>query len=470
MSKRLWLLGVTVLVSIGLLVACGSKYNSSSNGLLLVTSQGSGLIETFSFTLNNGHVAAIANSPADTANQTCVLNGVPSSIVMDHSGAYAYAIINANPSCSGSKTVIASFKVNSDGTVSAVSSSQTLNSTSPTVIVPVQECGTTVNETLSVTAPVVPNDIFVDAAGKYLFIAEVSSGTTAPVTYTCPGGSPTTVTVSVPVPGTVSVMSIGGGGSLSEVTGSPFAVPVSAITPSLVAVAATPTVFPGIGINGTQNSVCSVPGNNPPTSEYLYAVDSGNYLVWEFAVDPATGVLGNPPGTSVLPSFTTDPVPAGIAVDPCDRFVYVSDSQTNKVSAYTICTMVIVPTPCPNADGSLVAVAGSPFSLAGNAGGPGPLVVDPFGNNVYVVGTLSNTLSLFKISPISGALTALTPAVVATGAEPKSIAIRGDDNWMFVSNHSGPSVSQYSITPATGALSAAAPIQTDNYPWGVAVK
>jgi len=60
--------------------------------------------------------------------------------------------------------------------------------------------------------------------------------------------------------------------------------------------------------------------------------------------------------------------------------------------------------------------------------------------------------------------------VVATGLEPKSIVIRGDDNWMFVSNYSGHSVSQYSIVPATGALTVAAPIPTDNYPWGLAVK
>jgi hypothetical protein len=41
---------------------------------------------------------------------------------------------------------------------------------------------------------------------------------------------------------------------------------------------------------------------------------------------------------------------------------------------------------------------------------------------------------------------------------------------MFVSNYNAATVSQYSITPATGALTAEAPIQTDNYPWGVAVK
>ena len=57
MSKRFgWLLGVVVLVAFGLLVACGSNYDPSSNGLVLVGSQGSGLIETFSFNLFNGHL------------------------------------------------------------------------------------------------------------------------------------------------------------------------------------------------------------------------------------------------------------------------------------------------------------------------------------------------------------------------------------------------------------------------------
>jgi DNA-binding beta-propeller fold protein YncE len=122
-----------------------------------------------------------------------------------------------------------------------------------------------------------------------------------------------------------------------------------------------------------------------------------------------------------------------------------------------------------------VQVSGSPFSLSGSSNGPGQLLVDPYGNNVYVLGTLSNTVSQLKISQISGSLAPLTPATVATGSGPATMAIRGDDNWLFVSNFGSPSaggstVSQYSITPATGALSVGPAFQTDNYPWGVAVK
>ena len=473
MSKRFgWLLGVVVLVTIGLLVACGSNYNQSTDGLVLVGSQGSGLIETFGFNPFNGHISAIANTPTDTSNNVCVLNGVPASIVIDPKGVYAYAIIMARSDCAGSKTGILAFKINSNGTTTAVGSPVAFNAETVLIL------GT--NTQLSPPPPVVPGSMVMDAAGKFLFVADRAT------TFPPPGSSQGPPQYYVP--GAVSVFAVGSGGSVTEVAGSPFfttgttnpPTTVSQASLDIVSVAPTPTVFPAIGVNGVQNSVCSTPGLSPPTSEYLYAVDGLGNQVFEFQVNTSSGVLTNPPSYSQIPAIATDQTPAGVAVDPCDRFVYVSDGLTNKVSAYTICngSATQSPTNCPPSplppDGSLVQVSGSPFSLAG-ANGPGPLVVDPFGNNVYVLGTLSNTVSPLKISPISGSLTALTPATVATGAGPASIAIRADDNWLFVTNFGsgaagGSSVSQYSITPATGAMSVAPTIQTDNYPFGVAVK
>lgn len=300
-----------------------------------------------------------------------------------------------------------------------------------------------------------------DAAGKFLFVADRA----------------TTDAAGLYVPGAVSVFALGSGGSVTEVAGSPFFTsnPATTLPQSsldIVSVAPTPTVFPATGVNGVQNSVCSAVGLSPPTTEYLYAVDGLGNQVFEFQVNTSSGVLTNPASTSSEPSFASDQTPAGVAVDPCNRFVYVSDSLTNKVSAYTMCNgsptqsptcMLLVP-------GALVQISGSPFSLSGSSNGPGPLVVDPYGNNVYVLGTLSNTVSPLKISPISGSLTALSPATVATGLQPTAMAIRGDDNWLFVSNYNAATVSQYSITPATGQLSVLPEIQTDNYPWGVAVK
>jgi len=419
MAKRFWLLGLVGLVLVGFLVACGSNYNSATDGLLVVGSQGSQLLQTFRFDLNTGGIGTVANSPNDTGNLTCVLNGSPSSMVMDPAGAYAYVIFNKSTQCpTPSQTGISAFQVKSDGSI--------------------VQTGNLVSD---------PNPVALamDPAGKFLFVAEGTQGV-------------------------VNVYAIGSGASLAPVQSS-FNLPAMPQTPNFIALAPSFTVFPKVGINGTQNSGCSIPGSTPPTSEYLYVVDTNNYNVLEFTVNTTTGALGNP-GTNPaqVGVFPTDKVPAGVAVDPCDRFVYVSDSLTNKISAYTICITVIASGPCPNADGSLVQVVGSPFPTSGSVESPGPLAVDPYGNHVYVVGTLSNTVSPFSISSVTGSLTAASPATVATGLLPTSIVIRGDDNWMFITNYNAATVSQYSITPATGALNVLPAIQTDNYPWGVAVK
>jgi hypothetical protein len=477
MSRRFaWLFGVVVLISIGLLVACGNNYNASSDGLVLVGSQGSGLIETFGFNLFNGHLSEISNTPVDTSNKVCVLGGVPTSLVVNPSGTFAFAILNPNPTCpKGGVTGIQAFKINSDGNAPPVGSPVSFNPEKVLIL------GTTNPTTTSVSAAVLPGPMVIDTAGKFLFVAD--RATTAP--------DPTKPAGSTPlyIPGAVSVFAIGSGGAVTEVAGSPFfttgttnpATTVSQLSLDIVSVAPSPTAFPAIGVNGVQNSICSTPGLAAPTTEYLYAVDGLGNQVFEFQVNTTTGALTNPPNRTSIPAFATDQIPAGVAVDPCNRFVYVSDSLTNKVSAYTICNGYPTqsPTNCPQTplppDGSLVQIAGSPFPLAGSANSPGPILVDPFGNNVYVLGLLSNTISPLKISPTSGVVTALTPATVATGVGPVAMTIRSDDNWLFVSNYGsttagGNTMSQYSITPATGILTVQPSVPTDNYPWGVAVK
>jgi hypothetical protein len=477
MSKRFaWLFGVVVLISIGVLVACGSNYNAASDGLVLVGSQGSGLIETFGFNLFNGHLSEISNTPVDTSNKVCVLGGVPTSLVVNPAGTFAFAILNVNPSCpKGGVTGIQVFKINSDGNAPPVGSPVAFNQEKVLIL------GTTNPTTTPVMAAVVPGPMVMDSAGKFLFVADRATTTLDP---TKPAGS-----TPLYVPGAVSVFAIGSGGSVTEVAGSPFfttgttnpPTTVSQLSLDIVSVAVSPTVFPAIGVNGVQNSVCSTPGLNPPTTEYLYAVDGLGNQVFEFQVDTSSGALTNPPNRTFIPFFTTDQIPAGVAVDPCNRFVYVSDSLTNKVSAYTICNGYPTqsPTNCPQTplppDGSLVPIVGSPFPLAGSANSPGPILVDPFGNNVYVLGLLSNTISPLKISPVSGAVTALTPATVATGVGPIAMTIRNDDNWLFVTNYGsttagGNTMSHYAITPATGVLTVQPSVPTDNYPWGVAVK
>jgi|SRR5579862_2068367 len=441
MSTRFaWLLGLAVLVGLGLLVACGSNYNSSSDGLMLVGSQGSALIETFSFNLNSGHPFGISNPPSSTADATCILPGLPSSIVMDPAGAYAYTIVTANTTCPGSTTGILSIKVNSDGSI------------------PSSGTGT------SDPSPVA---LAMDSKGKFLFVVEgINSVPTAVNATPC---------LNTTTQFGVCSYAIGSGGTLTPVAGTfNLTLPPGFQTPNFVAVATSPTVFPALGVNGVQNSACSAAGTNPPTLEFLYVADQQNNVVWEFGVDTSSGAITNLPTFTQAQYIPAGSQPSGVAVDPCQRFVYVANNLSNNVSAYTICNgsstqdQSICPTNMPGGNGELVPVAASPFSLPGSATFPAPIAVDPFGKYVYVVGTGSNTVSPFRISPVSGALTGLTNT--QTGLRPVSIAIRGDDNWLFVANYNAATVSQYQVTPETGVLSPASVIDVDNLPWGVAVK
>lgn len=405
-----WLLGGLTLLSIGLLVACsGSHFSASSDGLVVVPTQGAQLMQSFTFDLSNGHVATISDPPGS--------GGVPTSVVVDPAGAFAYVILD--------NATIASFAVNSNGRLAPASSTPDLNQ----------------DQTQAT-----PVALAMDQSGKYLFVAEGL------------------VTDPLKTSELVHAYSVSNG-SLTLLPNT-FTLPITAVSPNFVALSATPVSFPAS--TTTSTSACSAANYPTPTREFLYAADSANDRVWEIEVDMASGTLKNPGDFDTAQSFPSGSVPAGVAVDACNRFVYVANSNSNNLSAYSICNGTQTSSPdCIDQDGTLVSVTGSPYT-AGN--GPGPIVIDPFANFVYVLDQGSFQISGYRISQISGQLTALSPATTATGSSPKAIAVRGDGNWLFVSNYGSASVSQYALTPASGLLTPQTPITTDNNPWGVAVK
>jgi 6-phosphogluconolactonase len=336
--------------------------------------------------------------------------GIPTSVVLDPQGQHAYVIVQQNTVLPGSISGIATFNILSDGKLANVGH----------------------------TAVPDPEALAIDDAGKFLFVATSS--------------------------GSVYVFSISANASLTEV-GKPTLLPAQpgGQPPSASALAVTPTVYP------SQFAYCS--GITPPKTETLYVTDSVNYVVLTYSVS-SSGALQLVPyntTTSTTSGIPTGTVPSGVAVDPCNRFVYVSNAQPNNtISAYTICYGVSLTAACPSANFSLQPVAGVAPYPAGDS--PGPLLVDPFGNYLYVVDQGSNQISGYKISPATGALTPFTGAPLATNLEPTAIAIRSDDSYMFVSNLNSANISEFAITPATGILTPLAPITSFNYPSGVAVK
>jgi 6-phosphogluconolactonase (cycloisomerase 2 family) len=439
---------VLTLVAIAFLMSCSSKYSSSSDGLVIVPTQGTiespqstAVMETFTLDLTNGSMSQINNVNGPPTQ------GLPSSVIINPAGTYAYVIVTETTEFL-SQTGVTAFPIGSDGKL-GTGTTTTLNDTAVTI------------NGVCESVPVAPAALAIDSAGAFLFVAD----------------SATSDSSSNPVPGSVSVLAVGTSGSLTEVNptscqnptvaGSPFPLPVApgGSTASASALAVSRTIYP------LQYSYCS--GHTAPTTENLYVTDSVNYTLLNYSVDPTAGTLTLMPYSSSAPGIPTGSIPSGVAVDPCDRFVYVANSgpgsNQNTVSAFTICSAInlLSQPPCPNADFSLHSV-GSPYP-AGDV--PGPMAVDAYGKFLYVVNKGSNNISGYEINSNTGALIPFSGAAVAAGVGANSIAIRSDDSWMFVANTGYPgTLSQYAISLTSGILNPVGPVSTLDYPSGVAVK
>jgi 6-phosphogluconolactonase (cycloisomerase 2 family) len=81
-----------------------------------------------------------------------------------------------------------------------------------------------------------------------------------------------------------------------------------------------------------------------------------------------------------------------------------------------------------------------------------------------------STVSQYKIDPTTGALSALTPTTVATGASPFSVSVEPSGQYVYVANYNADTVSQYTIG-ATGALTpvGSGSVATGSHPNGVTI-
>ena len=342
-TRFTWILGVVTLISVAALVACSSKYSNTNNGLVVVSTQGNAVMDTFSLDLGNGHITWIFNSDGPpTAGQ-------PTAVVLDPAGNYAYVIVTKSTNVNASVTGIEAFSVASDGKLGPIKTTALKN------------VG---------TVPAAPVAMVIDSAGKFLFVADSATGTE---------------------PGAISVLSIGGGGALTEVAGSPFVLPSEpgGTTPNPSALAITPTVYP------VAYSFCS--GSVPPTTENLYVTDSLNYMLVNYSV-LSSGALKVVPTASFAPSVPTGKVPTGVTVDPCNRFVYVSNGQLATASALYHLQDVTLPT-CPKAISACFRLLVHRYT----ASDPGHSAeVDPLGNFLYVLDSRRTQSRPYKISTSHG--------------------------------------------------------------------
>jgi 6-phosphogluconolactonase len=198
---------------------------------------------------------------------------------------------------------------------------------------------------------------------------------------------------------TISVDVIGADGTLTPITGSPFAAKGNF----------------ALALN--------------PTGTLLYAPSYGPGTVLGFSV--ASGVL-----TAIAqPPSPVGSNPASVAIDPSGKFLYVGNLNSANVSAFTI----------NSASGALTAVSGSPFALPG---GGAFIAIDPLGKFLYVSGT---GVSGFSFDPSTGALTSIAGSPFIPGATPGEIAIDPAGQFAYVTNPQSEQVLAFTIG-ASGAL------------------
>ena len=152
-------------------------------------------------------------------------------------------------------------------------------------------------------------------------------------------------------------------------------------------------------------------GQNPPWAHWgptrvasdkggyrLYIVNQGSKDVNGYFINRSNGYLSSVPGSP----FSIGEQPIAIAVHPSGKYVFVT-AINNAVYALAV-----------QSDGSLKLVAGSPFPTQFD---PQALVVDPTGKYLYVSDSQTNRIDAYSIGATDGTL---TPVPGSPFVEPNS--------------------------------------------------
>jgi DNA-binding beta-propeller fold protein YncE len=238
-----------------------------------------------------------------------------------------------------------------------------------------------------------------------------------------------------------------------------FKVSSSSLTP----IGVTPTQTPTSASSSPSALAISPSGN------FLYVTNSATNTVLGYSFDanglhPLPAPNPNPCGPEA-PGYCVQvgTNPAGLAFSRCagagtgngicatpdGNNLFVSNSGSNNITIFSAC--IQISSTCAAPDGTLTALSSN--SSVGACCGPTAFMVDPTADFVYVLERGAAQVGQFKYSPVTGDLTALSPAAESTGTGPFSGGITQNttsNNWIYVTNSGASSISGFSI--ASGKL------------------
>jgi 6-phosphogluconolactonase (cycloisomerase 2 family) len=210
------------------------------------------------------------------------------------------------------------------------------------------------------THVIVPTAVNVLASGAYVYVTAYDSSTTSPVGY-------------------VFGFSVGSGGALSPLSGSPFQV----------------------GVDSHPTAIAS-----DPTSSYVYVTDFIKGNVHGYSA--SSGNLIELPGSP----YAAGNQPSAIVVNPSYPYLYIANSQDATVEAYSI----------TNGKLSFLGSASGPVTYATGLQ-PVAIGIDPSTNHfLYTVNFLSNSVSGFELSTTNGSLLDSQLSPYPSNDQPSAVA------------------------------------------------
>src|SRR5258708_4230849 len=179
------------------------------------------------------------------------------------------------------------------------------------------------------------------------------------------------------------------------------------------------------GPSGNSISIFTIAGDGTVTqqgqatdigaSPRALAIDaSGKYLVATtnfvgtnllvFSLDAGTGAI------TLLNSYVANSSPNYLTITPSSNYVYVSNSDENLITAFSLAS----------ATGNLTPVPGSPFPAGQGVAG---LASDPQSRYLYAANNSANTVSAYTIDSNTGRLTELlqSPYPLGTATGPRAV-------------------------------------------------
>jgi 6-phosphogluconolactonase len=213
--------------------------------------------------------------------------------------------------------------------------------------------------------------------------------------------------ISDPNHGQVDGFTVGPGGTLSTLAGSPFSIGQASNPQSLVS-----------------------PSGNP---QFLYATDNGS--VDAFSISSAgvpTVIAGSP-----FPSGTN----LYLATDSAGQFLYTSiDDAPGGIFGFVI-----------GSNGALTAIPGSPFAIPGQTvANSQPSGIIDNGSYVYAALTGSNQIAAFAITTGTGVLAPVANSPFPAGNAPSSMALAG--SYLYAINSGDSTISGYNMDSSSGVL------------------